>query len=212
MFIKSLNIGLPKQEHFHGKEFLTGMCKTPAAGAVFLSKQGFAGDGVGDRKHHGGNDKAVCVYSIEHYLYWGSTLGITMPKAAFGENLTVEGMQEAGVCIGDIYRIGTAEVQVSQPRQPCGTLAARYGREDLVKLVVASGRTGLYFRVLTEGLVQAGDSISLIERDTRGVTIAFANHIFHHDRRDRDGIMKVLSLPALSESWQRSFRELLQNA
>jgi MOSC domain-containing protein YiiM len=139
-------------------------------------------------------------------------LGITMPDAAFGENLTVEGMQEAEVCIGDIYRIGTAEVQVSQPRQPCGTLAARFGRGDFVKMVVDSGRTGFYFRVLTEGLVQAGDSISLVERDPRGVTIAFANHIFHHDRRDREGIMKVLSLPALSGSWQKSFHDLLHTA
>jgi MOSC domain-containing protein YiiM len=208
MFIKSLNIGLPKQELFHGKEFMTGMCKQPVSGAVFLSKHGFEGDGVGDHRHHGGEDKAVCVYSFDHYPYWGFTLNMTMPAAAFGENLSVEGMREGDVCIGDVYRMGTAVVQVSQPRQPCRTLAARYGRDDLMKLVVDSGMTGFYFRALTEGLVQAGDVVSLVERDARGVTVDFANQIFYHDRTNRDGIEKVLAVPALSGSWQRSFQEL----
>ena len=208
MFVKSLNIGRPKPELFQGKEFLTGMCKQPVSGEVFLSKQGFEGDGVGDLRHHGGEDKAVCVYSIDHYPYWGVTLNITMPVAAFGENLSVEGLREGDVCIGDVYRIGTAVVQVSQPRQPCGTLAARFGRNDLIKLVAESGRTGLYFRVLTEGLVQAGDVVSLVERDAREVTVDFANHIFYHDHTDRNGIEKVLAVPALSGSWQRSFQEL----
>jgi MOSC domain-containing protein YiiM len=208
MLIKSLNIGRPKPERFHGKEFLTGICKQPVSGEVFLSKQGFEGDGVGDPRHHGGEDKAVCVYSMDHYPYWGATLNITMPAAAFGENLSVEGLREGDICIGDVYRIGTAVVQVSQPRQPCGTLAARYGRNDLIKLVADSGRTGLYFRVLTEGRVQAGDVISLDERDTHGVTVDFANHIFYHDHADRSGIEKVLAVPALSLSWQRSFQEL----
>ena len=208
MIINSLNIGMPKKENFHGKDFLTGMCKKPVAGPLLLMKLGFDGDGVGDRKHHGGEDKAVCVYSLDHYAYWSSVLGIEMPGAAFGENLSVVGMLEEAVCIGEIYAIGTAVVQVSQPRQPCGTLAARYGRNDFVKLVADSGRTGFYFRVLTEGQVRAGDTLTLMERDLRGVSIAFANNIFHHDRTNRDGIEKVLAVPALSGSWQRSFQEL----
>jgi MOSC domain-containing protein YiiM len=212
MIIKALNIGLPMTQIFGMKEFVTGICKKPVSGAVFLSKQGFEGDGVGDRKHHGGNDKAVCVYSLDHYPYWESTLGRTMPTAAFGENLSIAGMHEDDVCIGDVYRIGTAEVQVSQPRQPCGTLAARYGREDLVKLVVDSGRTGCYFRVIREGEVRTGDVVMVVERDLRAVSITFANTVFHRDRKNREGIMKVLSLPALSESWQRSFEELLHKA
>ena len=208
MIIKSLNVGKPKQEHFHGKEFLTGMCKKPVAGPLLLTKLGFEGDGVGDRKHHGGEDKAVCVYSRDHYAYWRSVLGIEMPVAAFGENLSVIGMREEAVCIGEMYTIGTAVVQVSQPRQPCGTLAARYGRNDFVKLVADSGRTGFYFRVLTEGQVRVGDTLALIVRDPLGVSVAFANNIFYHDRGNRDGIEKVLAVPALSLSWQRSFQEL----
>jgi len=210
MIVKALNIGLPKKEVFHGKEFITGMSKKPVPGPLALTKDGFEGDGVGDRKHHGGSDKAVCLYSLDHYPHWAAVLGITLPEAAFGENLSVTGMHEGDVCIGDRYRIGTALVEVSQPRQPCGTLAARYGRSDLVKLVVESGRTGFYCRVITEGLVKAGDAVMPAQRDPRGVTISFANRILHHDRRDRAGIEKVLSVPALSASWQQSFRELLQ--
>lgn len=212
MIIKSINIGKPKQELFHGKAFLTGMCKQPVSGEIVLSRHGFEGDGVGDRRHHGGEDKAVCVYSLDHYPYWHSALEMDMPVAAFGENLSVEGLQEADVRIGDIYRIGTAVVQVSQPRQPCATLAARYGRDDLVKLVQDSGRTGFYFRVLTEGRAQAGDAVVLVEQDGRGVTVAFANRIFHHDRRNRAGLEKVLAVPALSDSWKRSFRGLLERS
>lgn len=212
MIIESLNIGKPKQELFCGKTFLTGMRKQPVSGKIVLSRHGFEGDGVGDSRHHGGEDKAVCVYSLDHYPYWASTLSITMPVAAFGENLSVGGLQEAEVRIGDIYRIGTAVVEVSQPRQPCATLAARYGRDDFVRLVQDSGRTGFYFRVLTEGRVQAGDAVVLIEQDGRGVTVSFANRIFHHDRRNRAGLEKVLAVPALSGSWKRSFRELLDRS
>ena len=152
--IESLNVGLPRKEHFFGKEVLTGICKQPVTGSVNLRTLGFEGDGVADGKHHGGQDKAVCVYSLEHYPYWEKTLGIPMPVAAFGENLTVSHMHEDDICIGDVFQLGSALVQVSQPRQPCRTLAARYGRSDLLKLVVDSGRTGFYLRVLEEGVVQ----------------------------------------------------------
>ena len=212
MIIQVLNIGLPKKELFHGKEFITGMCKKPVAIPLALTNQGFEGDGVGDLKHHGGSDKAVCVYAINHYEYWGKILRRKMPDAAFGENFSVTEMKEDEVCIGDIYRAGTATVQVSQPRQPCSTLAARYGREDFVKLVVDSGRTGFYFRVLEGGRVKAGDGLFLIEQDPCRVSIAFANRIYHYDRKNREGIGKVLAVPALSESWQRSFLELKERA
>jgi MOSC domain-containing protein YiiM len=208
MLIKRLNIGLPKKESFYGTTIITGICKKPVTAPLQLTKHGFEGDGVGDLRHHGGSDKAVCVYSIDYYEFWEKILGRKMPDAAFGENLSVTDMKEDDVCIGDIYRAGTATVQVSQPRQPCSTLAARYGREDFVKLVVDSGRTGFYLRVLEAGIVRTGDSLSLVEQDSRHVSISFANRIFHKDRKKREGIEKVLAVPALSESWQRSFLEL----
>ena len=158
MIVESLNIGLPGKEFFYGKEIITGICKKPAGGPLRLGRFGFEHDGVGDLKHHGGSDKAVCVYSLDHYAHWEDVLGIKLPAAAFGENLTVSNMHEDDICIGDIFHLGTALVQVSQPRQPCRTLAARYGRDDLVKLVADSGRTGFYFRILDLGKRNGVDS------------------------------------------------------
>ncbi len=209
MIIRKLNIGMPQKENFQGKVYVTGMCKLPVDGPIRLTMEGLEGDGVGDRKHHGGSDKAVCVYSLDHYPSWEKMLGIAMPEAAFGENFTVEGLREQDVRIGDIYAVGTALVQVSQPRQPCGTLAARYGRQDLAKLVSDSDRTGFYFKVVIEGVVRVGDAITLKECDPREVTISFANRVWYRDRKDREGIERVLSVAALSASWRKSFEELL---
>ncbi len=208
MIVTSLNIGLPKKEHFYGKEITTGICKQPVSHGLVLKKLGFEGDGVGDLNNHGGIDKAVCVYSLEHYPYWEDILGITLSPAAFGENLSVSGLKEENICIGDVFQLGTALVQISQPRQPCSTLAARYGRSDFVKLVVNSGRTGFYFRVLQEGMVEPETSLLLQEKDPHQVSVAFANQIYHHDRINRQGIEKVLAIPALSASWQQDLWEL----
>ena len=208
MVVESLNIGLPKKEVFYGKEITTGMCKRPVSVPLRLKKRGFAGDGVADTKNHGGVDKAVCVYSLDHYPYWEKTLGIRLPAAAFGENLSVSNLAEDTVCIGDVFQLGTAAVQITQPRQPCNTLATRYGRNDLVKLVVTSGFTGFYFRVLQEGIVEMGTSLVLMEKNPQEISVAFANRIFHHDRKNREGIEAVLGVSALSKSWQSSLQRL----
>ncbi len=206
--IEALNIGRPVKETFFGKEIVTGICKKAVGGPVHLGKTGFDGDGVGDLKHHGGPDKAVCVYITDHSAYWEKILGTVLPPAPFGENFSVSNLNEAAVCIGDIFRAGTAVVQISQPRQPCSTLAARFGRNDMVKLVVDSGRTGFYFRVLEEGVVESGNALVLREKDRHGITVSFANRIYHHDRRNREGIEKVLAVEALSGSWRESFLKL----
>jgi MOSC domain-containing protein YiiM len=208
MTIDSINIGLPKEETFHGEVVRTGICKHPTDRPVDLRKIGFVGDGVANLRYHGGEDKAVCVYGTNHYHYWEEVMGIQLPPAPFGENLSVSDFHEDGVCIGDVYQIGTALVQVSQPRQPCATLAKRYGRRDMLKLVADSGRTGCYFRVAEEGTVKRGDHLILMERDSHNIPVSFANHIYYHDRQNRDGIEKVLAIPALSASWQRSFQIL----
>jgi len=208
MIVVSLNTGLPRNKSFFGKKMFTGICKQPATGSLHLGTLGFENDGVGDLKHHGGNDKAVCVYSLAHYRYWEETLGMKLPVAAFGENLTVSHADEDAVCIGDIFQLGTALVQTSQPRQPCRTLAMRHGRDDLIKLVVDSGRTGFYFRVLEEGDVEKGAALILKERDPRAVSVSFANLTYHHDRKNCNAVEKVLAVPALSASWRKSFQEL----
>jgi MOSC domain-containing protein YiiM len=208
LIIERLNTGRPVKETFFGKEIVTGICKRPVTGPVRLGEKGFEGDGVGDLKHHGGPDKAVCVYSVEHYPYWEKTLGVELPPAPFGENLSVSGLSESEVLIGDIFEAGTAVVQISQPRQPCSTLAARFGCSDMVKLVVNSGRTGFYLRVLEAGVVEAGNALSLSERAGHGITVTFANRVLHHNRGDREAIEKVLAVEALSESWRESFLKL----
>jgi MOSC domain-containing protein YiiM len=208
MIIQSLNVGFPAKELFFGKEVITGICKKPVMGPVHLGKAGFDGNGVADLKHHGGLDKAVCVYGANYYPYWEEVLKTVLPPAPFGENLSLSNVDEAAVCIGDIFQLGTSVIQVSQPRQPCSTLAARYGRSDMVKLVVDSGITGYYFRVLEEGIVETGNALVLKERDSHGITVSFANRIYHHDRGNREGIEKVLAVEALSASWRESFIKL----
>ena len=208
MIVASLNVGLPKREIFNGKSITTGICKEPVSGPLTLKKLGFDGDGVADTKNHGGVDKAVCVYSLDHYPYWEETLGIRLPPAAFGENLSVSNLEEDNVCIGDVFQLGTAMVQISQPRQPCNTLAARYGRTDLVKLVIHSGLSGFYFRVLQEGIVEVGNPLILKDKHPQEVSVAFAHHIYHNDRKNREGIEAILAVSALSESWQGSLRGL----
>jgi len=208
MIIESLNIGLPKEENFQDKTIRTGISKRPVSGPIELKKLGFAGDGVADTKHHGGPDKAVCVYGINHYPHWEEIVGPSLSPPAFGENLSVSHLNEEEICIGDIFQVGTAVVQVSQPRRPCATLAARFGRTDMAKLVVDSGHTGFYFKVLEGGTVEPGSAMAIKERDPRKVSISFANRIFHHDRKNQEGIERVLAVPALSASWRQSFQKL----
>lgn len=211
MRLISLNIGTPKTETFHGKEVVTGLCKLPVQASLRLTKTGFLGDGVQDKKHHGGEDKAVCAYNGDYYSLWETVLDEKLPPAAFGENLTVAGLREEDIHLGDIFRLGTALLQVSQPRQPCKTLAARYGRNDFVKLVVDAGLTGFYFRVVEEGTVAPADILELMRQDPAAISIAFANRIHHHDRKNRQGIEAVLAVPALSASWRETFQAMLKN-
>ena len=136
------------------RAWTTGIFKTPVDGPVHLSSLGFTGDGQADLTVHGGPDKAVCVYSADHYPGWRHALGLDpFTFGAFGENLTIDGLDEQQVCIGDVWSVGDALVQVSQPRQPCWKLAMKWRRRTLTDEVVVSGRTGWYFRVQHEGLV-----------------------------------------------------------
>ncbi len=211
MLIKSLNIGLPKEETCYGNTIHTGIGKRPVSESLQLKKLGFDGDGVSDLKNHGGQDKAVCVYSLDHYPYWEEILGTKLNPPAFGENLSVSHLKEEDVCLGDTFRLGTAVVQISQPRQPCKTLAVLHGRNDLVKLVVNSGYTGFYLRVLKEGIVEAGTTLVPIEKEYHQISVAFANHIYHHDRKNRTGIESILAVSTLSDSWKRDLQKLIEN-
>ncbi|NGQ97330.1 MOSC domain-containing protein [Brevibacillus sp. SYP-B805] len=210
--IRSLNVATPQPAIFHGREVMTGIYKSPVEGPVFLARDNFEGDRQADLINHGGPDKAVCVYPDEHYAYWQQELQMTLPPGTFGENLTVSGIRETEVCIGDIYQLGEAVVQVSQPRQPCYKLAGKLGVADMVARVQSTGYTGYYFRVLQEGRVSKGDALRLLARDTHGITVMFANRIKYHDQQNRDAIHRILEVEALAESWRQSFRKRLAAA
>ncbi|RUS47116.1 MOSC domain-containing protein [Cohnella sp. AR92] len=204
----SINIGKVLEGTFKGKAALSGIYKEPVAQPVRLGLTGIEGDEQADLVNHGGPDKAVCVYSRDHYPHWERVLGRSLPIGAFGENFTVEGLSENEVHIGDTYRIGDAVVQVSQPRQPCWKLAMKWSLDELPVLVTEKGATGFYFRVLEPGLVGTGD-VRLLERHPARITVTEANRVMHGDRTDKDGLRKMLSLDALADSWKNTFAKRL---
>lgn len=208
--IVSLNTGKPAPLMYKNKEVASAIRKLPVTEAVFLSRSNFDGDEQADLVNHGGRDKAVCVYPYEHYPYWESELGTRLEMGAFGENLTTRGLLETEVCIGDIYLLGEAAVQISQPRQPCYKLAARYGAQDMPLKVQETGYTGFYFRVLQEGKVSCADRLILEQRHPMGITISFANRIKYIDKENQDSISSILAVEALSDSWRASLSKRLQ--
>ncbi|WP_148931133.1 MOSC domain-containing protein [Paenibacillus methanolicus] len=205
----SLNVALPVAVMHGSKEIQTGINKKPAEGRLFLTKTGLNGDGQGDLVHHGGEDKAVCVYSLAHFPYWEEAWGKPVEPGAFGENFTTEGLTEDALRIGDVLRVGTALVQVSQPRQPCFKLGLKHGLPELPVRVQENGYTGFYFRVLEEGEVGAGDPFLLERRDSAGITLQEANRVMHTDKKDAAGIAKVLEVAALSASWRETLSSRL---
>ncbi|MCM3636305.1 MOSC domain-containing protein [Sporosarcina luteola] len=205
--IISLNVGKPQDLQFGKIDVTTGINKKPVAEPVYLSKVNFDGDGQGDLVNHGGVDKAVCVYPYEHYPYWEEELGKTLDVGAFGENLTLRGLTEDEVCIGDSFQIGEAIVQVSQPRQPCFKLSLIHDRKDMPLLVQNTGYTGFYFRVMKEGIVSPSDELVHISRPELAITVSEANRLMHHAKDDVDGARKILQLDELSASWRKTFNK-----
>ena len=187
------------------RDWTTGFMKQPVPGRVWLAYGGLHGDEQADRQHHGGVDKAVCVYPSEHYPHWRQSLALPLGYGGFGENFTTQGLLETDVCIGDIYQAGEARLQVSQPRQPCWKLARRWRVKNLTALVEQTGFTGFYFRVLRHGWVEAGQLLELMERPCSKLTIAHANQIMHHDKHDLDSARALAECSALSASWKDSF-------
>lgn len=173
MKVVSVNVGLPRQVRWKGKLVTTGIFKEPVAGRVKLNRLNLAGDQQADLSVHGGPNKAVYVYPAEHYTYWQQELAdIPLPWGMFGENLTTQGLLEDALYIGDRLRIGTAEVMVTEPRMPCYKLALKFGRDDIIKRFLQSGRSAFYLAVLQEGEVSAGDEVEFLKRDSHQVTVA----------------------------------------
>ncbi|MGA5743184.1 MOSC domain-containing protein [Bacillus bombysepticus] len=203
----SLNIGLPKEVTYGGKVVHTGINKKQVKEPVYLSFVKFNGDGQADLVHHGGVDKAVCVYTGDHYPYWEKELNQDLVYGAFGENITVSGISEEDVCIGDTFELGQAIVQVTQPRQPCFKLAKKYNIPKLPLYFQETGYTGFYFRVLKEGWVSSVDTLKRLQSDPKGVSVAFANRIMHKEKQNIEGVKRILEVNALSNSWRKSFEK-----
>ena len=213
MSLKSVNISMPKQVEHDGKTVTTGIFKTQVDGRIMLQRLNLEGDGQADLWGHGGAFRAVYEYAHENYAHWERELGRgDLAIGQFGENFTVEGMLDDEICIGDVFRIGGALVEVSQPRIPCYKLAIKMGIDGFQNRFLESGRVGFYLRVLEEGEVGPGDVIELVKRDPRRVTVTQASNLLFFDRDNLESTRKALHIPALSHGWKGSFQERLAKA
>lgn len=206
MKLLSLNVGRPRQVETPRGPVLTAIWKSPIEGRVPLKRFNIAGDQQADLKVHGGENKAVYLYPSEHYEFWrGEFPGMDLQPGMFGENLTTQGVDEREVQIGDRFHIGTAMLQVSQPRMPCFKLALKFGRPDMVKRFWLSGRPGIYFSVVEEGELAAGDEIVPVSRAANGITVAELVKLYRDPAPDAARIHAALESP-LAGSWKTELR------
>lgn len=208
MRLISLNTGMPREVHVNGQTVRTSIWKSPREGRLRVTSLNIEGDQQSDLTVHGGLTKAVYCYPSEHYPYWHEELpDADLPWGAFGENLTTEGLLETDVCIGDRLRIGTAEFRITQPRQPCFKLAIRFGREDMIKRFLESGRSGFYVSVAREGAVAGGDEIRVIERAKGSMTVAEIVSLRYDDYDKQHELSQAAELPGLPAGWRDHFRK-----
>ena len=210
MKLISVNVARPRLIVYRNSTVSTGIFKQPVDGPVPLRTLNLDGDRQADLAVHGGPFKAVYAYPSEHYAYWREELpGTHMPWGMFGENFTTEGLFETELHIGDRFQIGTAIIMVRQPRIPCFKLAAKFHRTDILARFLRSGRSGFYFSVEQEGVVEAGNLFELLSRDPQAMTIAEMNILFAEDKYNRSLIDKALATPALPQDWRDFFAKRL---
>ena len=211
MTVLSLSVGLPREVEWHGRTVLTSIFKAPVDRRLHVTTLNIEGDEQSDLTVHGGVDKAVYAYPSEHYEFWRRELPrVDLPWGVFGENLTTVGLLEADVHIGDRFRIGSAEFVVTQPRLPCFKLGIRFGRPDILKRFLQSGRTGFYFAVTREGEIGAGDSIEPVDRAKEwGLTVADVVNLYTADGKNQELLRRATQSTTLPESWKDYFRKRL---
>ena len=209
----SVNVGMPKDVPWQGKTVHTGVWKYPVQGPAMARRLNIDGDGQGDLAGHGGEQRAVLVYQLDSYRHWAQHFGRDdLSYGQFGENLTVDGMADDQVCIGDRYRIGEAEFEVTQPRVTCYRVGLRLGEPQLPALLVSHHRPGFYMRVITEGHIQAGDAIVKTRTGPHALSVADTDALLYLPGHDHANLKLAVQVPALSPGWQQSFRELLDAA
>jgi MOSC domain-containing protein YiiM len=210
MQVLSINVGLPRDVLWRGQTITTSIFKVPVAGTLRVRRLNVDGDGQSDLTVHGGEEKAVYVYPSEHYAFWREELpGMDLPWGTFGENLTTTGLDESNVHIGDRLRIGSAEFVVTQPRMPCYKLGIRFGRPDIIKRFLESGRTGFYLAVTVEGDAAAGDAVSVTARHPDAIAVADVVSLYARDAGNQELLRRVSALAALPEDWRDYFRTRL---
>ena len=209
MQIESVQLGLPRRVLWDGREVSTGIFKSAVEGPVRVNAENLTGDAQADLRVHGGPDKSVYAYPLEHYTYWRETLPRTDWEAGlFGENLTTTGLLETDVRVGDVFSMGTAQLMAVQPRMPCFKLGIRFDDPGMVRRFVQAGRPGIYFRVVQEGFLQAGDTIQLVTPSAHPTTIqAVADNYYRVGQPDL--VQTFLENPFLPVTLQTHFRQLL---
>lgn len=206
----SINVGLPREVRWREQTVKTSIFKAPVSGRIPVHRLNLAGDRQSDLTVHGGVHKAVYVYPSEHYEYWrGELPDAELGWGAFGENFTSRGLLEDTTHIGDRLGIGTAEFSVTQPRMPCFKLSIRFGRADMVKRFLRSGRSGFYLSVSKEGEVEAGDPIRILSRDENAVSVMDIVGLYTADDANQDLLRRASEVTALPEEWRVYLRKRL---
>jgi MOSC domain-containing protein YiiM len=213
MRLLSVNVGMPAKHMIDGKEVTTGIVKWPVPGCNQVRRLAIAGDGHANQPNHGGPDQALSAYSIDHYQFWGARFDRDdFSYGVFGENLTVDGMNETEICIGDVLKIGTTTLQVTHPRIPCFRLSYRLGIPKFHQEQLESGRIGYLLRVLQEGEIAAGDEVRLLEREKNPITVAQCIAATLLDQPLPDVLRELDRLPHLSQRWRAQVAARLSRA
>jgi MOSC domain-containing protein YiiM len=208
--VLSVNVGLPREVVADNRVVLTSIFKVAVRGRVRIRHHNLVGDKQSDLSVHGGRAKAIYAYPHEHYEFWrGELPGVDLEPGHFGENLTIEGLLERDVHVGDRLTIGSSQLVVTQPRLPCFKLGIRFGRADMVKRFLDSGRSGFYLSVAVEGEVAAGDAITLFERHPAAVSIPELLRMYLKEDADPQRLREVIAIPWLSEAWRSDLQKRL---
>ena len=205
-----LSRGLPKSSVYKDEAYVSGIWKEQSD-ELFVGFDQINGDQVANPEYHGGSDRVVCVYPFEHYAHWESIFGHTLTPSAFGENLTVAGMKEDQVCIGDVFQIGEAVLQVSQGRYPCSTINKRNNNHLLLKRIIQTGYTGYFFRVLEEGKITANSQIKKLISHPDQITVSSIHHLYFHEASpSMERIEKIMAVEELAAPWRKYLLDLIE--
>ena len=207
--VLSVNVGTPREFAFNGRPARSAIWKSPATGRIAARGVNLEGDDQADRKAHGGPNKAVYAYAVEDVRWWERELGRSLPPGQFGENLTTEGIDANAALVGERWAVGTAVLEVSEPRVPCWRLGVRMDDKGFVRRFAEALRLGAYLRIVVEGLVAAGDGIGVIERPDHDLSVRDVLRIY---TRDRGEAGRLLAIPGMSESWRVWAEDVLRKA